>query len=459
MRRAFSAFCFVLVLVVAGFATGIPTGAGPSRAYAQGVSTVLDVRVGDHGDKTRFVVEMTAPLDFRIFSQTSPDRLIIDFPPLDWRAAGAVGRGVGLIAAHSYTVSDSGAGRVVLDLAAPARVRDAFFLPANGSTPFRFVVDLEPTDAARFAGQVFTPGGFADPLPAASASVDPVAGSGIVATPASARMPFPAPLPRARGNAVAGAGIQAAAAMVPFPELPIPRMKPEPLPIRVIAIDAGHGGIDPGAISVNGVYEKNITLRYARALRDALRATGRYRVFMTRDSDIYLKLRERVALARQAEADLFISIHADSVGNPGIRGASVYTLSETASDKEAELLAARENRADALAGVQLDPEDDVTASILIDLAQRLSQNEGKAFAQRLVASLENETTMLRNAHRQAGFAVLKAPDVPSVLIELGYLSNASDEHRLRSSDHQARIVGGIVRAIDDYFGWLDGESR
>jgi len=249
------------------------------------------------------------------------------------------------------------------------------------------------------------------------------------------------------------------AAMVPFPELPIPRMKPEPLPIRVIAIDAGHGGIDPGAISVNGVYEKNITLRYARALRDALQATGRYRVFMTRDSDIYLKLRERVALARQAEADLFISIHADSVGNPGIRGASVYTLSETASDKEAELLAARENRADALAGVQLDPEDDVTASILIDLAQRLSQNEGKAFAQRLVASLENETTMLRNAHRQADFAVLKAPDVPSVLIELGYLSNASDEHRLRSSDHQARIVGGIVRAIDDYFGWLDGESR
>lgn len=424
MRRAVGALFLVLVLI----AGGLPMASGGGAVHAQNAaSTVLDVRLGEHGDRTRYVLDMTAPLDFRIFSRDDPRRLIIDFPPLDWRAGGAEGRGLGLIQRHFYSLSAGGAGRIVLDLTAPARVSEAFFLPPNGSTPFRFVLDLEPVDAAGFAGQTAVAAG-----PAAAAASGPPEG------------------------AAAPARIRPAGAVVPFPSVPVPRRRPEPPALRTIAIDPGHGGIDPGAIGVSGVAEKDITLDVARRLRAVLEATGRYRVFMTRDSDVYLKLRERVARAREAGADLFLSIHADSLGDPSIRGASVYTLSEVASDREAELLAARENRADALAGVQLDPEDDVMASILIDLAQTLSKNESNAFARRLVAHLDEATPLLGKPHRQAGFAVLKAPDVPSVLLELGYLSNTRDESRLRSEDHQTRIARGIARAIDAYFGWRDG---
>lgn len=432
MRSVVSAFWLLFVLIVAGL---------PAAAQAQGaVSTVLDVRLGDHGDKTRFVLDMTAPLDFRIFSQDGdPQRLVIDFPPLEWRAEGGPAAR-GLIAGHGYTLSESGTGRIVLDLTGPARVKEAFFLPASGDTPYRFVLDLEPAGAAEFAGQIYTPAG-------------PV--SAVLATPPApvqvAAAAISVPLPPA---AVRPTGV-----VMPVPAFPLPRRRPETAPIRVIAIDPGHGGLDPGAIGVSGIHEKDITLSVSRTLRDVLEATGRYRVFLTRDTDAYLKLRERVALARGAGADLFLSIHADSIGDGSIRGASVYTLSEVASDREAELLAARENRADALAGVQLDAQDDVTASILIDLAQRLSQNESKAFAERLVASLDEATKMLNNPHRQAGFAVLKAPDVPSVLLELGYLSNEVDESRLRSDEYQEAIARGIAQAIDSYFGWLDDAGK
>ncbi|HET8728643.1 MAG TPA: N-acetylmuramoyl-L-alanine amidase [Alphaproteobacteria bacterium] len=450
MRRVISALRVLLVLVMACLAAGFPSGGGD--AHAQGAaSTVLDVRLGDHGDKTRYVLEMTSPLDFRIFAQSDPYRLVIDFPPLDWRAGGAEGSGRGLVSRHFYSLSAGGAGRIVLELQAPARVREAFFLPPSGSSPYRFVVDLEATDTDTFAGQIYTPAG----------AVVPDDGTETVATSTALRPPLPAPAPVSRAPAPPQpqALLQPAAAMIPFPAIPLPRQRPERAPVRLIAIDPGHGGIDPGAISVNGIQEKDITLEMARELRAVLEETGRYRVFMTRDSDIYLKLRERVALAREAGADLFLSVHADSIGDPSIRGASVYTLSDVASDREAAMLAARENRADALSGVELDPEDDVMASILIDLAQRLSQNESKALAERLVDSMGEETQMLGNAHRQAGFAVLKAPDVPSVLMELGYLSNEADEGRLRSEGYRRRLAQSIAEAIDDYFGWLDGGGR
>jgi N-acetylmuramoyl-L-alanine amidase len=207
--------------------------------------------------------------------------------------------------------------------------------------------------------------------------------------------------------------------------------------------------------------EKGVTLAVALRLRAVLEATGRYDVFLTREGDEYLRLRERVRLARMAGADLFISLHADSLEHDHVlRGASVYTLSDTASSQEAALLAARENRADALVDVALDPDDDMMASILIDLSQRLTRNESSMLAELMVTHLGEATLLMpHQTHRQAGFAVLKAPDVPSVLIEMGYLSNAEDEALLASDEHQAALAEAMARAIESYFSWLDGLQR
>jgi N-acetylmuramoyl-L-alanine amidase len=190
----------------------------------------------------------------------------------------------------------------------------------------------------------------------------------------------------------------------------------------------------------------------SRRLRDLLPATGRYRVQLTRDSDSFVRLRDRIAIARAADADLFISIHADAHPTADLRGASVYTLSETASDEEAEALAAQENKADLIAGVDLSNESEVVTGILIDLAQRETKNHSVKFARLVIDAIGDETYLLRNTHRFAGFAVLKAPDVPSVLVELGYLSNPEDEAQLHSTAYQAKLGQAIVEAVDAYFG-------
>jgi N-acetylmuramoyl-L-alanine amidase len=222
---------------------------------------------------------------------------------------------------------------------------------------------------------------------------------------------------------------------------------------RTVVLDAGHGGVDPGAIGATSTYEKDITLAMAREVRRQLEATGRYRVVMTRDSDVFVQLRDRVAKARSAQAELFVSIHADSIGSRDTRGASIYTLSETASDAEAAALAARENRADIIGGVDLSSERNrEVVSILIDLAQRETMNLSAALAGILVEELGRDIQLIpNNPHRFAGFAVLKAPDVPSVLVELGYLSNRHDEKLLTRPHHRGKVAGAIVRAIDHYF--------
>lgn len=242
-----------------------------------------------------------------------------------------------------------------------------------------------------------------------------------------------------------------------IPVAPVPPIPPpnRPAALPVVAIDAGHGGFDPGATGIGGTFEKHITLSVARELAEALRDSGRYRVVLTRDSDLFLRLRERVRVAREERADIFLSLHADSNPDPRLHGVTVYTLSDQASDREAAMMAARENRVDALAGVEMDPEDDVMASILIDLAQRATRRESDALASFLVDHLGEVARLLNNTHRHAGFAVLTAPDVPSVLVELGHLSNAEDEQRLRSPDHRTRLVEALAEAVDAYFAWAE----
>jgi N-acetylmuramoyl-L-alanine amidase len=234
----------------------------------------------------------------------------------------------------------------------------------------------------------------------------------------------------------------------------IARTEPQEVPPAkpMIVIDAGHGGQDPGTSGRDGAEEKNFTLRYAKALRDALLATGRYNVFLTRTDDRYLFLRERVARARAAKGNLFISLHADSAPTREAQGLSVYTISETASDKEAAALAAKENKADVIGGMDLSDTSDDVADILIDLTQRETRAKSARFADLIIKDLGPEVSLLSNTHRFAGFAVLKAPDIPSVLVEIGFLTTPSEEHTLATPVHQAKVVHGMVKAINAYFG-------
>ena len=219
----------------------------------------------------------------------------------------------------------------------------------------------------------------------------------------------------------------------------------------VIVIDPGHGGVDPGTQGPDGSYEKNIVLAYAHELEEKLLKTGRYRVILTRDDDQIVMLRKRVDIARKAGALMFISLHADSAPEQDVRGLSVYTVSEKASDLETEALAARENKADVLTGMDLSDEREDVAGILISLAERETKNRSATLADFLVTSLDDKVHLLSNSHRFAGFAVLKAPDVPSVLIEIGFLSHPREEKLINSKAYRDKVTSGIVAGVGEYF--------
>jgi N-acetylmuramoyl-L-alanine amidase len=222
----------------------------------------------------------------------------------------------------------------------------------------------------------------------------------------------------------------------------------------VIVIDPGHGGIDPGAIgSTSNILEKEVALRMGLALRDQLEATGRYQVIMTRDEDRIVELCERLQIAKQSQGELFISLHADSlVSAPEVSGASVYTLSELASRDEHGRLESKENCADILAGIDLSNQEDIDPEILTDLTQRDANNKSTTLAELLMQELNRATNMVKRRRAQAGFVVLTSPDMPSVLIELGYLSNPVDEKALADDAHIARLATAVARAVDVYFG-------
>ncbi|MGH6953633.1 MAG: N-acetylmuramoyl-L-alanine amidase family protein, partial [Alphaproteobacteria bacterium] len=208
-----------------------------------------------------------------------------------------------------------------------------------------------------------------------------------------------------------------------------------------------------------GTQEKALTLAVAEELKRQLASDPRYQVVLTRESDVFMRLTERVAASRTAGAHLFVSLHADTLSSGQVRGASVYTLSERGSDQAAEVLAAKENRADIIAGVDVSNYNSDVTSILIDLSQRESKNDAARFANMLIDELGKETTVLHKTHRFAAFAVLKAPDVPSVLVELGYLSNRREERELASSRHRAKLAAAIRRAVDAYFSYQDALTR
>jgi N-acetylmuramoyl-L-alanine amidase len=394
-----------LLVLAAGLAAA---WAAPVRAEP----TVSAVRLGEHPDKTRFVMELSAATPYRVFTLANPYRVVIDLPQVDWRIPDSKmgATDVGAVRSLRFGLFSPTTSRVVLDARHPVRVDKVFRLAPRGDYPYRLVVDLTRVSAEQFA-----------------AATD---------RRITSKEPLPQPDRRDRD---------------PEPEAGDAR--------PTIVVDAGHGGVDPGAIGVSGTYEKDIVLDYARHLADLLEDTGNYRVVMTRRKDIFLPLRKRVELARKASGDLFISLHANTHPSGNIRGASVYTLSETSSDKEAAQLAAKENKSDVIAGVDLAATTGTVSKILIDLAQRETMNDSKHFANTLVDELGQAVKLLNNTHRFAGFAVLKAPDVPSVLVEIGYMSNRSEERQLLTSSHRRKINREIADAVDQYFRWQEARRR
>lgn len=466
---------FLLLAGLLGSALGL-SGGGIPAAWAK--PAVTDAKLGVEAELTRVVLDLTAETGFKVFALADPFRVVIDLDEVEWQIpAGRKLQGRGLVAAMRYGLFKVGTSRIVLDLAAPARVAEVTLAAKTESLPRRLIVDLKPTDDVSFMGQIrrtlFASDGTAAPAASIAALIQeqPVAAEeqapkpgDAVATKGSAISADPDPL-AATVSAKGGAD-----GAVPVPEaaqqaILVPTLKPSAQGVKkqahrkpLIVIDPGHGGIDPGAIG-NGTMEKTITLAVAKALKKELLATGRFRVALTRDKDVYIPLRDRFKLARDGEGDLFISLHADAHANSKTRGASVYTLSETASDSEAEALAAKENKSDVIAGVDLSNESKVVTGILIDLAQRETTNLSARFAKMLVKSLKKDTLMLEQSHRFAGFAVLKAPDVPSILLEMGYISSNEDQRLLTSKTHQKGLAKAISRAIQSYFDWQDSIKR
>jgi N-acetylmuramoyl-L-alanine amidase len=424
------------------FGMAVAVMAGHAEVVAQPL--VSAVSIAEQGGLTRLVLELSQRAEYRVFLLNEPMRLVLDLPPAKWRLE-AQPASAGVVAGYRYGQFDADTARLVVDLATPARVRHSGYELQASRRSHRLVLELESVSAEAFAADVqpwMSSGAMLKPPP-------PPAPSAVIAGAQAAPVvvPPPAPVPPRRPN-VASASVPAAGAAKPGPR----RTESK----KIIVLDPGHGGVDPGAIGGGGTYEKDLTLATAREIRRQLEATGRYRVVMTRDDDIFVQLRDRVARARAVNADMFLSIHADSMGSAQIRGASIYTLSETASDAEAAALAARENRADIIAGVDLSVENKDVASILIDLAQRETLNRSAAFAGALVNELGRDIQLLpTKPHRFAGFAVLKAPDIPSVLLELGYLSNRQDEVLLGRPQHRSKIATAIVRAIDEHFARKD----
>jgi N-acetylmuramoyl-L-alanine amidase len=230
-----------------------------------------------------------------------------------------------------------------------------------------------------------------------------------------------------------------------------PALKPPAPPRHVIALDPGHGGKDPGAIGRRGTYEKEITVLVATDLARRLEATGRYKVLMTRRADLFLPLDDRVRLAQRADSVLFMSLHADSAPSQDARGLSVYTLSNKASDSLAAAIATRENSVDRIGGIDLSNHPREVRSILLDLLHRETKNNSLMMAETLVQTMCPPFTPLVRPHREANFAVLRAPEIPSVLVEMGFLSNAEDEKLLNTRSYQARLAERLVTAVDDYF--------
>jgi len=402
VRAAISAF-LLGVTVLGGASAAERTGeAVPPPSAADDFPLASDVRLGGDDTQTRLIVDLSRKVDVRAFTLANPYRVVMDMPQVTFQFPPKVGEaGRGLIKAFRFGLVMQGGSRMVIDLARPAQVDMAFVLDPIHDQPARLVLHLTATDRESFMRSLALESG------------------------APQRSKPEAPL-ETKGNGDS-----------------------RPL----IVIDPGHGGIDNGTRAASGEMEKTIVLEFSLLLRDKLEKIGKYRVLMTRSDDTFVALGDRVQFARARQAALFISIHADALRRRegDAQGATVYTLSERASDARAARLAEAENQADVIAGLDLSAEEKDVAGILIDLARRETKTFSVQFAHTVVGTLKNATRLHQHPLKSARFVVLKAPDVPSVLVELGYVSNRADLKSLISTEWRDRTAESIVRAIEAFF--------
>lgn len=369
-------------------------------------SEALSAAVKVEGDATTFELMLSEGVPAEIFTLASPYRVIIDLPDVTFKLASVTDKqAAGLISAFRYGLFAEGKARVVIDTTGPVKIKTAGM--TRGDKGVLLKLALIATDAASF-------------------------GSGTGATrhpPAGAKSAEPADVPAK------------------------PSMRGKPS----IIIDAGHGGIDPGAVSPTQVAEKTIVLAVAQKLKTLLMQSGRFDVFMTRTSDVFVSLDHRLKYSTDHQADLFISLHADSIEEKNvaenIRGATIYTLSERASDEQARIMAEKENASDLIAGLETGTgaAHDQVKSILIDLLKRETANFSADFSNVLAAKLTKTIVMARDSQRSAAFKVLKQPHAPSVLVELGYMSNSKDQEQMTTAVWQKQVAASIAAAAQAYF--------
>ncbi|RJT38449.1 N-acetylmuramoyl-L-alanine amidase [Mesorhizobium waimense] len=349
--------------------------------------------------KMRIVMNFDREPDIKWFLLRGPNRLVVDLPRTRFAINARDVKARGLVKAVRY--GDLGQGsRLILTGKGPFSVDKLDVLKNDDGKGYRIAIDMSAASAREFdaalANQALTTGSTVSTDKGSRVGTGPISNPGHRFT---------------------------------------------------VVIDPGHGGIDGGAEGLHGTIEKTVTLAFATELRERLAAVGSYDVFMTRDKDEFLRLDDRVRIARQHEADLLISIHADTISVKGIRGATVYTVSDKASDPEAQALADRENLSDQFAGMEIKDDNKEVTDILIDLIRRETHNFSMSFAHTLVGQLSTSVGLINNPQRSAGFKVLKAPDVPSVLVELGYLSNAKDEAQLLDADWRSKAAQSITNAV------------
>ena len=385
-----------------------------SAVAAPNYPVASDARLAGDTRQTRFILDLDKAIQFRAFTLADPYRVVVDIPQVNFQLPpGTGGASRGLVKAFRYGLVMPGGSRIVFDLTGPAKIANSTMLEAANGQPPRLVLELAEVDRTNFV-QSLPPENRPELKPTIAEA------NATVAAPETTAELKPAAVPDSR---------------------------------PLIVIDPGHGGIDNGTQSA-GEMEKNLVLNFGLALRDRIEKTGKYRVVMTRTDDTFIPLNDRVKVARSQSAALFVSIHADALPRRegDAQGATIYTLSDKASDTEAERLAEAENKADAIGGVNLTDEPTEVADILIDLAQRETRTFSNRFARLLMGEMKSTVRMHKNPLKSAGFRVLKAPDVPSVLVELGYVSNKGDLEHLVSENWRTKTVGSMSQAIDAFFG-------
>ena len=364
------------------------------------------------GAVTRFELPLSQQIGFGATSDQGSNRITLNLPEFNADVApGTSIPGQGEISSYSFEMDAQGNSLIVLNMQKPTDIKWSTVVAAKDGKPARIQIDLI----------------------AKSQQIEDQSLATSSLTPAPALPISP---------------VTAAASSAPL----------EPQPKHVVVIDPGHGGIDPGAVSQSGTKEKDVVLAYARTLMQSLENTGRYEVVLTRSSDSFVKLDDRVKLARDHNAELFIAVHADMIQNHTVRGTTVYTVSDKASDFEAEALAQKENGVDKVAGLNLSKQKQNVADALMNLAQRESKSEAVLFAQKAVQEMKPVTELPTNPLRSANFVVLKAPDVPSVLVELGYLSNIADEGLLTSVQWRKEMATAMTKAVDAHFNILTASA-